>query len=110
MENAIDVRLAELMAALSVAVDLGLGDTVEHAQRSAVISVALSEAAGLTAEQAHDAYYLSLLQTVGCTGDHDFAFGNRRGHGGLDRPGGDRRSHRDDGRHGPQRRTRDRPP
>ena len=62
------------MAALSVAVDLGLGETVEHAQRSAVISVALSEAAGLTEEQAQDAYYLSLLQTVGCTGDHDFAF------------------------------------
>ena len=68
------MRLAELMAALSVAVDLGLGETVEHAQRSAVISVALSDAAGLTAEQAQDAYYLSLLQTVGCTGDHDFAF------------------------------------
>ena len=64
------------MAALSVAVDLGLGETVEHAQRSAVISVALSEAAGLTEEQAQDAYYLSLLQTVGCTGDHDFAFQN----------------------------------
>ena len=31
-----EVRLAELMAALSVAVDLGLGETVEHAQRSAV--------------------------------------------------------------------------
>jgi HD-GYP domain-containing protein (c-di-GMP phosphodiesterase class II) len=69
-----EVRLAELMAALSVAVDLGLGETVEHAQRSAVIAVALSDAAGLTAEQAQDAYYLSLLQTVGCTGDHDFAF------------------------------------
>ena len=64
------------MAALSVAVDLGLGETVEHAQRSAVIAVALAEAAGLTAEQAQDAYYLSLLQTVGCTGDHDFAFLN----------------------------------
>src|SRR5215211_6419175 len=62
------------MAALSVAVDLGLGETVEHAQRSAVVSVALAGAAGLTEEQAQDAYYLSLLQTVGCTGDHDFAF------------------------------------
>jgi HD-GYP domain-containing protein (c-di-GMP phosphodiesterase class II) len=68
------VRLAELMAALSVAVDLAMGDEVEHAQRSAVLAAVLGEAAGLTEAQAQDAYYLALLRTVGCTGDHDFAF------------------------------------
>jgi HD-GYP domain-containing protein (c-di-GMP phosphodiesterase class II) len=70
----LQVRLAELMAALSVAVDLAMGDEVEHAQRSAILSVALAEAAGLREEEAQDAYYLALLRTVGCTGDHDFAF------------------------------------
>jgi HD-GYP domain-containing protein (c-di-GMP phosphodiesterase class II) len=69
-----EVRLAELMAALSVAVDLGLGETVEHAQRSAIVAVALARAAGLDEAEASDAYYLALLRTVGCTGDHDFAF------------------------------------
>jgi HD-GYP domain-containing protein (c-di-GMP phosphodiesterase class II) len=69
-----EIRLAELMAALSVAIDLSMHDAAEHAQRSAVIAVALAEAAGLTDEQAQDAYYLAMLRTVGCTGDHDFAF------------------------------------
>lgn len=68
------IRLAELMAALSVGVDLSMGDSAEHAQRSAVVAVALAEAAGLSEQEAQDAYYLAMLRTVGCTGDHDFAF------------------------------------
>ena len=41
------VRLAELMAALSQATDIGLGTAPEHAQRSALVTVALADAAGL---------------------------------------------------------------
>jgi HD-GYP domain-containing protein (c-di-GMP phosphodiesterase class II) len=69
------VRLAELMAALSVATDLHTGAGLEHAQRSAILSARLAEAAGLSESDARDAYYLALLKAVGCTGDHDYAFG-----------------------------------
>jgi HD-GYP domain-containing protein (c-di-GMP phosphodiesterase class II) len=65
------VRLAELMASLSLATDIGLGAALENAQRSALLAVPLAEAAGLDETEARDAYYLALLKTVGCTGDED---------------------------------------
>jgi HD-GYP domain-containing protein (c-di-GMP phosphodiesterase class II) len=67
-----EARLAELMAALSVAVDLGVSGGTEHGQRAAVLAVRLAQAAGLSTAETHDAYYLALLKVVGCTGDHDF--------------------------------------
>jgi HD-GYP domain-containing protein (c-di-GMP phosphodiesterase class II) len=65
-------RLAELMATLSLASDLTNGSPFEQSISSAVIAVRLAEAAGLSEEQARDAYYLTMLRTVGCTGDGDF--------------------------------------
>ena len=65
------VRLAELMAALSQATDIGLGTAPEHAQRSALVTVALADAAGLGQDEARQAFYLTLLKTIGCTGDED---------------------------------------
>jgi HD-GYP domain-containing protein (c-di-GMP phosphodiesterase class II) len=65
------IRLAELMAALSRATDIGLGTAPEHAQRSALVAVALADAAGLSQDEARQAFYLTLLKTVGCTGDED---------------------------------------
>lgn len=66
------VRLAELMASLSLATDIGLGANWENAERSVLFAVPLAELAGLTEEQVRDAFYLSLLKTVGCIGDDDF--------------------------------------
>jgi HD-GYP domain-containing protein (c-di-GMP phosphodiesterase class II) len=66
------VRLAELAASLSLATDIGLGVALEHAQRSALMTVALADAAGFDASDARDAFYVALLKTVGCTGDEDF--------------------------------------
>jgi len=66
------VRLAELAASLSLATDIGLGVALEHAQRSAVLAVALADAAGVGADEARDAFYVALLKTVGCVGDEDF--------------------------------------
>ena len=66
------VRLAELAASLSLATDIGLGVALEHAQRSALMTVALADAAGFDADDARDAFYVALLKTVGCTGDEDF--------------------------------------
>src|SRR5690349_18308943 len=53
------IRAAELVAALSVATDLGTGQPIEHAVRSAVLAVRLGELAG--------AYYVALLHASGCT-------------------------------------------
>jgi HD-GYP domain-containing protein (c-di-GMP phosphodiesterase class II) len=67
-----NVRLAELAASLSLATDIGLGLALEHGERSALLTVALAEAAGFDESEAHDAFYVALLKTVGCTGDDDF--------------------------------------
>jgi hypothetical protein len=40
------IRAAELVAALSIATDLGTGQPLEHAVRSAVLAVRLGELAG----------------------------------------------------------------
>jgi HD-GYP domain-containing protein (c-di-GMP phosphodiesterase class II) len=68
------VRLAELMTALSLAVDVGLGEPFEHAQRSALAAAKLATLAGLPVAEAQDAFYLALLKTVGCAGDDDLGF------------------------------------
>jgi HD-GYP domain-containing protein (c-di-GMP phosphodiesterase class II) len=65
------IRLAELMATLSLATDLGMGSPSEQGLRGAVVAARLGEMAGLSPAEARDAYYLSMLRTVGCTGDGD---------------------------------------
>src|SRR5262245_22415313 len=65
-------RPAELMAALSFATDLSTGQPMEAGQRSALVAVALGRELGVPRDELRDAYYLSMLITVGCSGDaHD---------------------------------------
>ncbi len=61
------IRAAELVAALSIATDLGTGQPLEHALRSAVLAVRLGELAGASAEELSDTYYVALLHASGCT-------------------------------------------
>jgi len=61
------IRAAELVAALSIATDLGTGQPLEHAVRSAVLAVRLGELAGASADELADAYYVALLHASGCT-------------------------------------------
>jgi HD-GYP domain-containing protein (c-di-GMP phosphodiesterase class II) len=68
-----DLRLAEMIAALSVASDLGMGMPMEYALRSAVLAVRLGEALGLGEDDLTDVYYVALLRFVGCTADADLA-------------------------------------
>ena len=63
------VRLAELMAALSIATDLGMGQPMEFAMTSCIVAVRLGAAAGLTDEQLRDVYYEALLRYIGCNAD-----------------------------------------
>jgi HD-GYP domain-containing protein (c-di-GMP phosphodiesterase class II) len=63
------VRLNELIAALSLATDLGLGEPMEHVLRSCLISMRLGERIGLTDAERAEVYYVSLLAWVGCMSD-----------------------------------------
>ena len=64
-----EVRLAELIASLSLATDLGLGQPQEHVLRQTVIATRLAAAAGMPPEQQAAAYYVSLLAWMGCVAD-----------------------------------------
>jgi HD-GYP domain-containing protein (c-di-GMP phosphodiesterase class II) len=61
------IRAAEIVGALSIATDLGTGQPLEHAMRSAVLAVRLGELAGASAQDLADTYYVALLHASGCT-------------------------------------------
>ena len=61
-----ELRLAELVAALSLGVDLGFDQPMEHVLRQTVITLRLADRLGLPAEQRSALYYSSLLVNVGC--------------------------------------------
>src|SRR5436190_21174226 len=63
------IRLAELMAALSLATDLGMGQPMEYALCVCVLSVRLGEALGLSESELREVYYLALLRHIGCTAE-----------------------------------------
>jgi len=65
---------AELLAALSVAIDLGLGQPAEHMLRAALIATRLADRLGLSREQRDCAYYTTLIMWIGCHADsHEYA-------------------------------------
>ena len=61
------IRTAELVGALSLATDLGTGQPLEHALRTAVLAVRLGELAESPAEELLDTFYVALLHGSGCT-------------------------------------------
>jgi HD-GYP domain-containing protein (c-di-GMP phosphodiesterase class II) len=63
------VRLAELVAALSLGVDLGFGQPMEHVLRQCLIALRMAERIGLDDEQRAVVYYTALLVNVGCHTD-----------------------------------------
>jgi HD-GYP domain-containing protein (c-di-GMP phosphodiesterase class II) len=63
------VRLAELVAALSLGVDLGFGQPMEHVLRQCLIALRLAERVGLDEEERAVVYYTALLVNVGCHTD-----------------------------------------
>ncbi|MGH7877310.1 MAG: HD domain-containing phosphohydrolase [Candidatus Dormibacteraceae bacterium] len=62
------VRLAELLATVSLASDLAHDVPAESALRDALVSVRLARLAGWSRDDLADTYYLALLYHVGCTG------------------------------------------
>jgi HD-GYP domain-containing protein (c-di-GMP phosphodiesterase class II) len=63
------VRLAELLAALSLGIDLGFGQPMEHILRQCRIALGIAELVGLDEGTRSSIYYSALLVNVGCHAD-----------------------------------------
>lgn len=63
------VRLAELVAALSLGIDLGFGQPMEHVLRQCQIALRLADLLGLKEEDRASVYYTALLVNVACHTD-----------------------------------------
>src|SRR5919198_2863540 len=63
------VPLAEIVAILSLATDLGYGQPMEHVLRSCLLALRLSERLGLDESERAVVYYVGLLACVGCYAD-----------------------------------------
>jgi hypothetical protein len=61
------VELAEVVAAVALATDLGLGQPLEHLLRSCVIATRFAEHLGASQEERDATYWVSLLMIAGCT-------------------------------------------
>jgi HD-GYP domain-containing protein (c-di-GMP phosphodiesterase class II) len=70
--NPSGVRLAELMAALSLATDLGMGQPMEFALSSCILAVRLAEKCGYSDEALREVYYQALLRYIGCNAETDW--------------------------------------
>jgi HD-GYP domain-containing protein (c-di-GMP phosphodiesterase class II) len=64
-----EVRLAELVAALSLGIDLGFGQPMEHVLRQCLIALRLADRMGLDDDARATVYYTSLLVNIGCHTD-----------------------------------------
>ncbi|MGN6128420.1 MAG: HD-GYP domain-containing protein, partial [Humibacter sp.] len=62
-------RRVEVLASLSVAIDLGLGQPAEHMLRSCVVACRLADRLGLREEQRACVYYSTLVMWIGCHAD-----------------------------------------
>jgi response regulator RpfG family c-di-GMP phosphodiesterase len=63
------IRLAEVVAALSLATDLGMEQPLEFALRSCVLAVRLGETLGLDEHALREVYYQALLRYIGCNAE-----------------------------------------
>jgi HD-GYP domain-containing protein (c-di-GMP phosphodiesterase class II) len=64
-----DVRLAELVASISLATDLGLGQPMEHVLRSCILGLRIAEDLQLEESERAVVYYVALLAWLGCHAD-----------------------------------------
>src|SRR3954454_23338621 len=63
------LRLAELVGALSLGIDLGFGQPMEHMLRQCLIALRLAEGLGLDEQERANVYYTARLVGVGCHTD-----------------------------------------
>ena len=67
------VRSAEVIGALSLATDLGIGVPLEHGLHSTLFAMRLADRLGVDSETASQTYFACLLFYVGCTASADVA-------------------------------------
>ena len=60
------VRVAELVATLSYAADLGLGQPLAHCMRQTAIALRLADLAGASEDEREATYYLGLMMNAYC--------------------------------------------
>jgi HD-GYP domain-containing protein (c-di-GMP phosphodiesterase class II) len=63
------LRLAELLAAVSLGTDLGAGQPLGHALRTCVIGTGIAQAMGCGADEVRTVHQFALLRFLGCTAD-----------------------------------------
>lgn len=63
------MRLAELVAVFSLAIDLGMGQPMEHVLRAWLIAARLADHADLDEDARASLYYVAMLAWVGCVAD-----------------------------------------
>ena len=63
------LRLAELLASVSLATDLGTGQPMGHALRTCAIAVAVAEAMGRAPDELRTVHQFAMLRFLGCTAD-----------------------------------------
>jgi hypothetical protein len=63
------VRLAELVATLSLATDLGRGEPMEHCLRQTVLALRIADRIGVDARDRVATYYTGLIANVYCHAD-----------------------------------------
>jgi HD-GYP domain-containing protein (c-di-GMP phosphodiesterase class II) len=81
VKSSTDLRLAELMAAISLAIDIADGYPLEKSLRDALLAVGLARQLGLDGQDLSDVYYTALLAHLGCTAQ---SFDLAAGFGGDD--------------------------
>jgi HD domain len=62
-----DIRLSEIVAALSHALDITEGQPMGHAERTCLIGLRLADATGLDPERRSSLFYALLLKDAGCS-------------------------------------------
>jgi HD-GYP domain-containing protein (c-di-GMP phosphodiesterase class II) len=68
------VSRTEVLAALSLAIDLGLGQPMDHMLRSATMGTRLAERLGLSERERGTVFYTGLVMWIGCHADsHEYA-------------------------------------
>jgi putative nucleotidyltransferase with HDIG domain len=63
----VDIRLSELVSALSHALDVTGGQPMGHAERTCLIGLRLADAVGLPSAQRSSLFYALLLKDAGCS-------------------------------------------
>jgi HD-GYP domain-containing protein (c-di-GMP phosphodiesterase class II) len=64
----VPLRLADVLASLSLVADLGFALPADEAMRSCLIATAMARRLGLSEPDVADVFYTALLEHVGCTG------------------------------------------